>query len=78
MLPSRKRRLSTWSGIPSSPGSGKPFWSERIDHGTAAIRFLPDGSSTGGRVELWLGPLHRAIDIDWLTGMTHVVDLPAS
>lgn len=33
-----------------------------------AIRFLPDGSSSGGRIDLKRGPKAVRIDIDWLTG----------
>lgn len=32
------------------------------------IRFFPDGSSTGGRVELSLAQLRYQVDVDWLTG----------
>ena len=38
----------------------------------AQIRFLPDGSSTGGRVELIEGPRHLRIGIDWLNGRVSV------
>lgn len=38
----------------------------------AAIRFLPDGSSTGGRVELKDGPRRMRIGIDWLNGRVSV------
>lgn len=32
------------------------------------IRFFPDGSSTGGRIELSLERIHYQVDVDWLTG----------
>ncbi|MDB5395019.1 MAG: xpsH [Rhodospirillales bacterium] len=38
----------------------------------AAIRFEPDGSSTGGRIGLADGQRKIAIDIDWLTGNVRV------
>jgi general secretion pathway protein H len=38
----------------------------------AAIRFEPDGSSTGGRIGLADGARKFAIDIDWLTGNVRV------
>ena len=43
--------------------------SEQIDGHTGAIRFYPDGSSTGGRIRLSL-PDRVAYDVDvnWLTG----------
>ena len=40
----------------------------------AAIRFLPDGSSTGGRVELKDGRRPMRIGIDWLNGRVSVGD----
>ncbi|MEI9984494.1 MAG: hypothetical protein WDN69_15580 [Aliidongia sp.] len=36
------------------------------------VRFFSDGSSTGGRLQLWLGERHSAIAIDWLTGRVRV------
>ncbi|HLZ67811.1 MAG TPA: GspH/FimT family pseudopilin [Aliidongia sp.] len=39
---------------------------------TADIRFLPDGSSTGGRVELKDGRRRMRIGIDWLNGRVSV------
>jgi general secretion pathway protein H len=40
--------------------------------GVARIRFFPDGSSSGGHVEL--GEAHRTVrvDVDWLTGAVTV------
>jgi len=35
---------------------------------TAAIRFFPDGSSTGGRITLSAGGRTAAITVDWLSG----------
>jgi general secretion pathway protein H len=40
----------------------------------AAIRFLPDGSSTGGRVELRDGRRLMKIGVDWLNGRVSVGD----
>ncbi|MDB5361883.1 MAG: gspH [Rhodospirillales bacterium] len=43
--------------------------------GTAAdIRFLPDGSSTGGRVELRDAGRRMRIGVDWLNGRVSVGD----
>ena len=39
-----------------------------------AIRFFPDGSSTGGRVTLALGERDYHIDVDWLTGRVSIRD----
>jgi general secretion pathway protein H len=40
------------------------------------IRFDPDGSSTGGRIELGEGPRKIEIGVDWLTGRVSVVNAP--
>jgi general secretion pathway protein H len=38
----------------------------------AAIRFYPDGSSTGGRVTIGKDDRKFEIDVDWLTGRVHI------
>lgn len=38
----------------------------------AAIRFYPDGSSTGGRVTVGQGERKFEIDVDWLTGRVRI------
>lgn len=48
--------------------------SERRGAGTGAIRFFPDGSSTGGRVTLERDRFIRRIDVNWLTGQIAVAD----
>lgn len=40
----------------------------------AAIRFFPDGSSTGGKVELRKGEAVALLAVDWLTGKVSVDD----
>jgi general secretion pathway protein H len=40
--------------------------------GEAAIRFFPDGSSTGGRIKLEREGTNWQIDINWLTGQVDV------
>jgi len=47
---------------------------EVVDANTAAIRFYPDGSSTGGRVTLAMGERKFHIDVDWLTGQVDILD----
>ena len=42
--------------------------SEIVDDKRGAIRFYPDGSSTGGRVTLASGTRAFLVDVDWLTG----------
>jgi general secretion pathway protein H len=39
-----------------------------------AIRFSPDGSSTGGRISLADGRRRVGVGVDWLTGRVSVVD----
>lgn len=41
--------------------------------GQAAIRFYPDGSATGGRIELARGQARWQIDVAWLTGEVALV-----
>lgn len=41
---------------------------EQVGEGVAQIRFFPDGSSTGGNIELSRGEAMWRIDIAWLTG----------
>jgi general secretion pathway protein H len=42
---------------------------EDVQHpGQARIRFFPDGSSTGGNIELVRKHREVRIDVDWLTG----------
>lgn len=38
-----------------------------------AIRFFPDGSSTGGRVTVSSGDNRLMIDVDWLTGRVAIL-----
>ena len=42
--------------------------SERTGSSTGAIRFFPDGSSTGGRVRLISGDHASDVEVAWLTG----------
>ena len=38
------------------------------------LLFLPDGTSTGGRIVLHTENLSRVIEVDWITGMVRTVD----
>lgn len=42
----------------------------------AVIRFLPDGSSTGGRVDLAGNGRSVQVGVDWLTGRVTAADAP--
>ncbi|HET7548377.1 MAG TPA: GspH/FimT family protein [Usitatibacter sp.] len=46
--------------------------SEVTSERTGAIRFYPDGSSTGGRITVYSGPRQYLVDVDWLTGRVSV------
>lgn len=41
---------------------------EQISESSGAIRFFPDGSSTGGRLTLEHGARIYRIDVNWITG----------
>jgi general secretion pathway protein H len=49
---------------------------ELLDGRLGAIRFFPDGGSTGGRVTLSHGKRGFEIGVDWLTGRVDLVALP--
>lgn len=48
--------------------------SERYATNAGAIRFNPDGSSTGGRVTLGDGSRTIAVGVDWLNGRVSIRD----
>ena len=48
---------------------------ESINAALTAIRFNPDGSSSGGRIELAEGSRHVLVGIDWLTSRISIVHL---
>ena len=48
--------------------------SEITQDKNGAIRFFPDGSSTGGRVTLAAGERKYLVDVDWLTGRVGIID----
>lgn len=61
--------LPAWLGLSAAAVSG-----EKLGNGIAGIRFAPDGSASGGRIELADGKLRLSIGVDWLTGRVSVVD----
>jgi general secretion pathway protein H len=48
--------------------------SEQQGQQEGAIRFFPDGSSTGGRVTLSGQRVRFLVDVDWLTGKVSVIE----
>ena len=45
-----------------------------LAHNTGSIRFFPDGSSSGGRIELASDKRAYVVDVDWLTGKIELHD----
>ena len=48
--------------------------SEQLNGKRGAIRFFPDGSSTGGRITLSMDSLQYLVNVDWLTGRVIVME----
>lgn len=48
--------------------------SEQLSEQEGAIRFYPDGSSTGGRIRLIMGKQQLYVDVNWLTGKVALLD----
>jgi general secretion pathway protein H len=51
---------------------------EATGQGLGAIRFAPDGSSTGGWIELSDGRRRLQLGIDWLSGRVTLTELPGN
>ena len=49
-----------------------------LGEGGGAIDFFPDGSSTGGGIDVTNGAAHYAVVIDWITGDVSVQAQPAT
>ena len=48
--------------------------SDLVSDKVGAIRFFPDGGSTGGRITLGSGDRKYDVDVDWLTGRVTILD----
>jgi general secretion pathway protein H len=48
--------------------------SEALTEKKGAIRFYPDGSSTGGRITVASGERKYLVDVDWITGRVSIDD----
>lgn len=48
--------------------------SELVNANTGAIRFFPDGGSTGGRITVLSKQRQYAVEINWLTGQVAILD----
>lgn len=49
--------------------------SEVLNTGDAALRFFPEGGSTGGSIRLLDGEKVISIDVDWLTSRVSIVEV---
>ena len=47
---------------------------EAVSEKKGAIRFYPDGSSTGGRITVASGERKYLVDVDWITGRVSIGD----
>ena len=74
----------TWTAASNHHGSLPPtikisfdgVRQEQIDPRHAAIRFFPDGSATGGRINLRTQGVGWRVDVRWLTGEVTQARLP--
>ena len=48
--------------------------SELVNASAGAIRFFPDGGSTGGRITLTARDRKYGVDVNWLTGQVIILD----
>lgn len=48
--------------------------SEQLSEQAGAVRFYPDGSSTGGRIKFAAGKQNYFVEINWLTGKVALID----
>jgi general secretion pathway protein H len=48
--------------------------SETVSAGAGAIRFFPDGGSTGGRVTVTARDRKYEVDVNWLTGQVSILE----
>jgi general secretion pathway protein H len=48
--------------------------SDLLGDQVGALRFYPDGGSTGGRVTLTAGERKYDVDVDWLTGRVAILE----
>ena len=48
--------------------------SELVNGNVGAVRFFPDGGSTGGRITVTSHDRKYDVDINWLTGQVAILD----
>ncbi len=63
-----------WTGLPDGLAiEVETARSDLIDESTAALRFFPDGSATGGRVTVGGAEGAYHVMLDWFTGAVTIV-----
>ena len=45
---------------------------DRLDAQTGRIRFFPDGTSSGGGIDVWAGSNRNQVLVDWLSGRVSI------
>lgn len=45
---------------------------DRLNEQTGRIRFFPDGTSTGGGIDVWAGNDRNQVLVDWLSGRVSI------
>lgn len=68
-LDGRMRQLPQWIRVGLFTAK-----SERTGASSGAIRFFPNGGSTGGRVTLEAAGRGFRVDVDWLTGRVSILE----
>lgn len=66
----------TMRGIPAEFGIALRGLGARVDNPRIAIAFAPDGSSSGGTIELSSAAMRLRIVAAWLTGRVSVTNVP--
>lgn len=69
-VPGERRQHLLPSGITIASHTMR---AERLDERRGAIRFFPDGTSTGGRIALYTDRMRYLVSVDWLTGEVGVI-----
>ena len=66
---------NSWRALPTDMTAALTTGESLLTSDTrGGIDFFPDGTSSGGRVELGLGERSLKVDIEWLTGRIRVTD----
>lgn len=61
------------SSIPKSMTVTASVATSELSNGVAGIRFFPDGSSSGGFIQLSMGESASKVQVDWLNGRVSIL-----